>query len=185
MASDGTERDRPRPLPVEVAAGGGRGTPIMGQPDRSCRRDEWRRAGRGAVGVPRHPGVRGVVEQGEGRVELRFPDAHERALLGDRLGVEAVERQRLEDVRYRRGLEHDLVAVRWQLDRVDRGVGLGRGAGAERGAVDVGEAAGRQPGRPVGAVAAGDAGEADVGTLGRSAWPAELANPPRQWWVRQ
>ena len=115
----------------------GRADPVAGR--RRCRRRSavrrsWvsdtvvppstsrRRRRRRALGVVGRPGGRRVVDEVHRRVELGVADAHERASLGDRLGVEPVHAERLEDVGHRGRLQHDLVAVGRDLDRVDRRV---------------------------------------------------------------
>ena len=188
MAGDGAERRRAdgrcpstprrrRPRP----RCGGRGSA------RRCRRR--RRGRRAAAACPRRRSATPTASGSSTSVidgsNWASPTRTNERRSSTALPLNAVHRERLEDVGDGGRLEHDLVAARRQLDRVRRGVRLGRGPGAEDGAVEVGEATGAWRATPSAPSRRAMPAMPTRRSRASTAWPAELANAPVQWFVRQ
>ena len=125
--------------------------------------DQRERAARRAFGVEQQPGLSRpgrVVDQRDALVELLLAGCHERPVLVDRLAVEPVQRQALQDIADGQRLQYHLVPARPQLDRFGTGQRLGRSTGTEHRTVHIGQSWAGQPGGTVGGRAAGDAAHA-------------------------
>ena len=158
----------------------------MGQRHGRAAIDEHQALARRALVVVAEPDDERIVDERDRRIELVLAEPHERAPLVDRLAVEPGRGEALEDVGDGRRLEHDLVVTGRQLDRLGPGTGLGGGAGAEGGAVELGERERGVAGDTVGAVVVGRCPTGRTrrprrSTSDRPSW----RSAPVQWLVRQ
>ena len=174
MSGERPEGRRPHTMTRRLGTDEGGGPQVVRQRRRRAGIDERRPLRRRALGVERVPGCRRIVDQRDGRIELRLADPHERHPLLHRLGVESVPAEAHQDVGDGRRFQDHLVAVGRELDGACAGAGLRCGTISEHAAVEIGEPVGGGPRRAVGIGGPRDAVEGDLGRFGRDGLPGRV-----------